>query len=129
MFVRWCHVSWVCGFVRAMRMSRAIATISDCTQLTPSGALLYHAGMPEIARFLGIVIGIFPREHPPAHFHAVYGEYTITVEIEGGIVHGDFPKRALRLVLEWLDLHRDELLADWELVQSGRPARKIAPLE
>jgi hypothetical protein len=37
--------------------------------------------MPEIERFLGIVIGIFPREHLPAHFHAVYGEYTITVDI------------------------------------------------
>lgn len=98
-------------------------------QLTPAVTVRYHADMPEIARFLGIVIGIFPREHPPAHFHAVYGEYGITVEIGGGIVHGDFPKRALRLVLEWLDLHRDELLADWELVQSGRPARKIAPLE
>ncbi|MGA2974211.1 MAG: DUF4160 domain-containing protein [Spirochaetia bacterium] len=45
------------------------------------------------------------------------------------MVHGDFPKRALRLILEWLDLHRVELLADWELVQSDRPARKIAPLE
>ena len=124
-------MGWVCGFVRGREcMWRAIAVISGCSLLlTPSGALRYHAGMPEIARFLGIVIGIFPREHPPAHFHAVYGEYTITVEIEGGIVHGDFPKRALRLVLEWLDLHRDELLADWELVQSGRPARKIAPLE
>ena len=93
-------MSWVCNFVRAMRMSRAIATISHCAQLTPSGVLRYHAGMPEIARFLGIVIGIFLSEHLPAHFHAVYDEYTITVEIEGGIVHGDFPKRALRLVLE-----------------------------
>ena len=117
------------SFFRAMPMSPAIAAISDCTQLTLLGVLRYYAGMPEIARFLGIVIGIFPREHPPAHFHAVYGEYVITVGIEGGIVHGDFPKRALRLVLEWLDLHRDELLADWELAQSGRPARKIAPLE
>ena len=76
--------------------------------------------MLEIA---GFVIGIFPREHPPAHFHAVYAEYTITVEIEGGIVHGDFPMQALLLVLEWLDLRREELLADWELVQLGRPAR------
>ncbi|MCF7939152.1 MAG: DUF2442 domain-containing protein [Spirochaetales bacterium] len=50
--------------------------------------------MPEISRFLGIVIGIFPREHPPPHFHAVYGEYQITVEIETGVVHGDFPKQA-----------------------------------
>ncbi len=85
--------------------------------------------MPEICRFLGIVIGIFPREHPPPHFHAVYGDYQITVEIRSEVVHGDFPKRALRLVLEWLDLHQQELLDDWELVQAGQPANKIAPLE
>ena len=75
------------------------------------------------------MIGIFPRDHPPPHFHAVYGEYQITVDIESGIMHGDFPKRALRLVLEWLDLHQDELLEEWNLVRSGRPANKIAPLE
>ena len=40
---------------------------------------------------------------------------------------GDFPKRALRLVLEWLDLHRDELLEDWDLVQAGIPRRKSHP--
>ena len=85
--------------------------------------------MPEIARFLGIVIGIFPRDHQPPHFHAVYGEYQITVEIRNGVVSGDFPKRALRLVLEWLDLHEAELLEDWDLVQAGRPANKIPPLE
>ena len=85
--------------------------------------------MPEISRFLGIIIGIFAREHPPMHFHAVYGEYQITVEIESGIVHGDFPKRALRHVLEWFDLHKDELIENWNLVQAGKPARKILPLE
>jgi len=85
--------------------------------------------MPEISRFLGIVIGIFPREHLPPHFHAVYAEYQITVDIETGVVHGDFPKRALRLVLEWMELHKDELLADWRLVQAGRPPNKIEPLE
>ncbi len=86
--------------------------------------------MPEISRFLGIVIGIFPRDHPPPpHFHAVYAEYQITVDIESGLVQGEFPRRAQRLVLEWLDLHRDELMEDWRLVQSGRPAKRIAPLE
>jgi len=70
--------------------------------------------MPEISRFLGIVIGMFYREHKPAHFHATYGEYQITVEIETGVVYGDFPKRALRLVMEWLDLHKDELLENWQ---------------
>jgi len=45
------------------------------------------------------------------------------------VVHGDFPKRALRLVLEWLDLHKGELLDDWHLVETKRPLKKIAALE
>lgn len=85
--------------------------------------------MPEISIFLGIVIGIFPREHPPPHFDAVYGEYQIMVDIQTGVIHGDFPKRALRLVLEWLGLHKDELMNDWDLIQAGRSAKRIAPLE
>ena len=84
---------------------------------------------PEISRFLGIVIGMFSREHPPPHFHAVYGEYQITVEIRSGVVHGDFPKRALRHVLEWMDLHQDELLEDWHRTQEHKPPHRIAPLE
>lgn len=70
-----------------------------------------------------------PREHPPPHFHAVYGEYQIRVEIKSGVVKGVFPKRALHHVLEWLDLHKDELLEDWILIQAGHPPKKIAPLE
>ena len=85
--------------------------------------------MLELSRFSGIAIGMFPRDHAPPHFHAVYGEYQITVDIQEGIVHGDFLKRALRHVLEWLDLHKDELLEDWKLIQSGEPANKITPLE
>lgn len=85
--------------------------------------------MPEVCRFLGIVIGVFHREHPPPHFHAVYGEYQITVDIQTGVIHGDFPKRALRLVYEWLDLHKDELLENWELAQARQPLKSIAPLE
>ena len=56
--------------------------------------------MPEISRFLGIVIGIFYSEHSVAHFHAAYGEYEISVEVESGEFHGHFPPRALRFVLE-----------------------------
>ena len=56
--------------------------------------------MPEISRFLRIVIGMFFNEHGPPHFHAVYGDHKITVEIESGTVRGTFPPRALRLVLE-----------------------------
>ncbi len=85
--------------------------------------------MPELSRFLGIVIGIFPREHPPPHFHAVYGDYQITVEIKTGVVQGTFPKRAMRHVLEWYDEHQQELLEAWDCIQAGNYPSKIKPLE
>jgi hypothetical protein len=85
--------------------------------------------MPEISRFLGIVIGIFYSEHGVAHFHAVYGEYEISVEVESSKIHGQFPARALRLVLEWANLHKEELIENWQLARQGQPLRRIAPLE
>jgi len=85
--------------------------------------------MPEISRFLGIVIGIFYSEHGVAHFHAVYGEHEVSVEVESGRIHGQFPARALRLVLEWAELHKEELLENWELARKGQPLKYIAPLE
>jgi hypothetical protein len=85
--------------------------------------------MPELSRFLGIVIYMYWVDHPAAHFHARYGSYEITVEIETGIVRGEFPKRALRAVLDWLDAHQAELLEDWALAQARKPLRPIAPLE
>jgi hypothetical protein len=85
--------------------------------------------MPEISRFLGIVISIYYNEHNPPHFHAEYGEYQITVEIESGIVNGKFPRRALNAVLEWFVLHKEELMQDWELSLKGKPLNKIKPLE
>ena len=85
--------------------------------------------MPEISKFLGIVIGMFFNEHGVPHFHAAYGEFEVTVEVETGTVHGEFPKRALRLVLEWAQLHRQELLEDWQLARQGQGLKRIAPLE
>jgi hypothetical protein len=64
-----------------------------------------------------------------SHFHAVYGEYKITVEIESGTVRGAFPPRALRLVLEWAQLHKPELLDDWERARQRQPLERIPPLE
>ena len=85
--------------------------------------------MPELSRFLGIVIGMFYREHGVPHFHAVYGEHEISVEIETTRIHGDFPSRALKLVLEWTNLHKSELLENWQLARQGQPLKRIAPLE
>jgi hypothetical protein len=85
--------------------------------------------MPEIARFLGIVIGMFFSEHGVPHFHAVYGEFKITVEIESGQVRGEFPPRAQRLVLEWAALHKPELLDNWDRARQRKPLNPVAPLE
>lgn len=85
--------------------------------------------MPEISRFLGIVIRMYYREHPPPHFHAIYGDYEIVVEIDTGVVSGRFPKRALRAVLDWLDLRSDELMENWDLAREERPLNGIEPLE
>ncbi len=68
-------------------------------------------------------------DHEPAHFHAKYGEFEITVEVETGVVNGQFPPRALRHVLEWYDRHVDELRLNWVLAGRREPLETIAPLE
>ena len=85
--------------------------------------------MPEISRFLAIIIYMNWGDHPLLHFHAQYGAYEIAIEIETGIVRGEFPKRALRAVLDWLDLHQPELMENWQAAQQRRPLKAIAPLE
>ncbi len=85
--------------------------------------------MPVISRFLGIVIAMYWNDHSPPHFHAKYGEYEITVDIRTGVVAGKFPKRALRHVMEWYELHKDELLKDWDLCRNQQMPNSIEPLE
>lgn len=85
--------------------------------------------MPELSRFLGIVIYMYHRDHAPAHFHAEYAEFEISVDIESGRVTGKFPRRALNLVMEWYSLHKVELAADWKRAQARQPLKAIDPLE
>lgn len=72
---------------------------------------------------------MFYRDHLPPHFHAMYGEFEITVGIENGVVTGRFPRRAMTFVLEWHQLHKDELLNNWQLALERKPLRPIPPLE
>ena len=85
--------------------------------------------MPIVSKFLGIIITMYWNEHNPPHFHAKYGEYKIIVHIKTGVIEGKFPKRALKMVMEWHDLYKDELLADWELCAKREMPKPIAPLE
>lgn len=85
--------------------------------------------MPEISRFLGIIIYMNWGDHPLPHFHARYGDYEIAVEIETGVVRGEFPKRALRAVLEWADLNQEPLMQNWNSAIQRKPLYPVPPLE
>jgi hypothetical protein len=86
--------------------------------------------MPEISRFFGIVIAIYWKEHGVPHFHAKYSGQRASFSIEDlRLLEGQLPPRVTALVLEWAFLHRDELLADWNLAMSQEPVKPIAPLQ
>lgn len=85
--------------------------------------------MPEISRFLGIVIRMYYRDHAPPHFHATYGDYEVTVDIETGVIEGRFPRRALSAVLDWTAGHEAELKENWERARREEPLVRIDPLE
>ena len=85
--------------------------------------------MPRISAFYGIVIWLYRADHPPAHFHAQYGERWAKVAIATGrVLEGSLPRRALRMTREWVNLHRLELEADWQRAQGEDPLEPIAPL-
>jgi uncharacterized protein DUF4160 len=86
--------------------------------------------MPEVSRFLGIVIGMFFNDHSPPHFHASYGDHEVAVSIpDGDVLWGSLPGRALGHVQEWRQAHLAELEENWERARGKQPLRHIAPLE
>lgn len=88
--------------------------------------------MPIISMFYGIIIRMFlidNKHHNLPHIHAKYAEFEAFISIwEGEILAGELPRKQLRLVQAWIELHRDELLADWELAVGGENPYKIDPL-
>jgi len=85
--------------------------------------------MPEICRFLSIIIRMYYDDHQPPHFHAEYGSEGAIVDINSlAIIAGHLPPRALGLVAEWASLHQEELRAFWQQARSLQPLGKIDPL-
>lgn len=85
--------------------------------------------MPEISRFYGIVITMFINDHNPPHFHVRYEQYRALIEIKTGRLYGHLPSRAVALITEWMNCHKDELFENWELLKNGEQFKKIKPLE
>jgi hypothetical protein len=85
--------------------------------------------MPEISRFLGIVITMYFNDHAPPHFHVRYEEFRAIVGITATeLLEGRLPPRVLGLVIEWAELHQDELLANWTTLADEGTFARIAPL-
>ncbi len=85
--------------------------------------------MPEISRFLGIIIYMYFNEHNPPHFHAEYNEYRASILIETlGLMEGKLPARVMSLVVEWAQDHQDELFENWQTLRSDGEYHRIKPL-
>ena len=85
--------------------------------------------MPEISRFLGIVIYMHFNEHNPPHFHAEYNEYKAAIEIATlGLMKGKLPPKVMSLVVEWAQNHQEDLLENWNSIKETGKYHKIEPL-
>lgn len=88
--------------------------------------------MPTLSMFFGIIIRMYfaPKEHNPPHIHVYYQNYKSTVDIRNSeIIDGYLPVKQLRLVIAWIEIHKEELLADWDLCMKGELPFSIDPLK
>jgi len=86
--------------------------------------------LPEICRFLGVVITMNYNDHPPPHFHVRYSGQKALIGIQTmGVLRGRLSPRVLGLVIEWASLHQAELLKNWELARQQAELQRIEPLE
>ena len=88
--------------------------------------------MPVISMFYGIIVSLYfldRGKHKKPHLHARYQNKEAVISIpDGQVLGGELPANKLRLVQAWIEIHREELLADWELASQGQTVFKIDPL-
>lgn len=88
--------------------------------------------MPVISMFYGIIVSLYfmdNRRHKRPHLHVKYQEDEAVISLpEGELLEGSIPPAKMKLLLAWIEIHRDELMADWELAAKGEQPYKIEPL-
>ena len=87
--------------------------------------------MPVLSMFYGIIVRMFSEigeKHNCPHIHAFYAEHAIVVALSGEVLEGKFPKSKMKLLEAWMELHRDELEANWKLLSAGEQYFRIDPL-
>jgi len=89
--------------------------------------------MPTISMFYGIIIRMYffdNQQHNFPHIHVHYQDDSAIIELPTGkVIEGELPKSKQKLVEAWIEIHKDELMADWQLAINGEPIFKIDPLK
>lgn len=89
--------------------------------------------MPVISMFYGIIVMMYyfdNKQHQSPHIHVSYqGNEGVVGLPEGDLLEGEFPPKQMKLVQAWIEIHRDELMADWQLAIAGKPIFKVEPLK
>ncbi len=89
--------------------------------------------MPVISMFYGIIVSLYffdTKEHKAPHIHARYQNEEVVLAIPDGVIlSGKLSPAKLKLVQAWVEIHRDELMADWQLAANGQEVFKIEPLK
>ena len=85
--------------------------------------------MPTISMFYGILMRMYYEDHNPPHIHAIYGDHQACYTFEGEAFKGELPKKQDKLVQAWIEIHKDDLLANWKLASEGEQIFKIEPLK
>jgi hypothetical protein len=89
--------------------------------------------MPTISMFYGILILMYfydDKKHSCPHIHAEYGEHQASIAIDdGAVLAGSLPQAKMKLVQAWIEIHREDLLANWKLAVAGEPIFRIDPLK
>ncbi len=88
--------------------------------------------MAVLAMFYGIIVSMYffdTRRHQRPHIHVKYQDQEVVIAIPGGdVLEGELKPNKLKLVQAWIEIHQDELMADWELASQGQQVFKIEPL-
>lgn len=87
--------------------------------------------MPTLSMFYGIIIRMYAEkggQYNRPHIHVAFSGHEAVVDLSGDVIEGDLPKGKMKLLLAWMEIHNDELEANWKLLCDGEPAFKIDPL-
>ena len=87
--------------------------------------------MPVLSMFFGIIIRMYTEsggKHNLPHIHAEYAGEQAVVALDGTVLEGSLPRAKMKLLDAWMEIHRDDLEADWKLLSNGEPSFRIDPL-